>query len=464
MPGIRSGFGLVRRHGWALGLVAVGLALGALVTAVLQNGDSAVYNDQIENGPLFGERTVHFGYLLLGRVFHLVLPGAADWQMNVMTLVVGTAGALAAYATTLALTRSGPAAFAAGLGVFVAPAYLRGSLASEVDVPLAAFVALAFACWFRGHTKTAAALYGYSMLVSPLASLALPAFVLTPPPSAAPPPRAALRSHLRRVALFGVVSLAVFLPIVVIFHKNYLYGGHGILRTTRTTYDLGGQVERSVEFFGRESWLVVLWLAGAVVAFRSGFRAWLAGVAAVALASVLFGERFKDVPVQLTTTVLAAPLIGFVVDAALSLWRGERRALRVVCVAGLAAVADMLGVTGARSLEATRSFIARGERERAAYSELAQAFPGDVMLVHSQGYGQARGFERVVYGRTRTEHVISYPTFRAGCAAYANERHAFWLGQAPYDAPCPELAERFERTTRRFHGMSFHLLVPRAPS
>lgn len=439
-----------------------GLALCSLVTPVLQNGDAAVYNDQIERGDL-RLRAVHFGYLLLGCVFRRLLPGATDWQMNLMTVLLGTAGALAVYATTHTFTRCGPAALVAGLSVLAAPAYLRGMLASEVDVPIAVVIALAFALWVGKSVKLAGAVYGYAMLVSPLASLGLPAFLLTPPPGAdAPDARRAFTAQLRRVALFGVVSLAVYLPVVVVCRNSYFNGGHGLLHAPRAPYELAAQWGRSMKFFGAERWLVALWLAGAVVAFTRGFRAWLAGILAVAVASVAFGERFSDVPVQLTTTTLAAPLAGFVVAAALSFFKNGRVAARLASASVLAALAALLFVTAARSLAGARDFVARLERERTAYLELGRAFPEGVVLVNPQSFQQARPFERVVYGRTHgAGHVISQREFSAACSEYARERHAFWFGKPPYSPPCRELAERYVSTTRHFQGTRFHLLVPR---
>jgi hypothetical protein len=81
-------------------VVAAALALvswlGALTAPVLQSGDAAVYNDQVNRRHL-AVRMSHIGYLALGIVFRALLPGPTDLVMNRMTVVIGVAGLAVIY-------------------------------------------------------------------------------------------------------------------------------------------------------------------------------------------------------------------------------------------------------------------------------------------------------------------------------------------------------------------------------
>jgi hypothetical protein len=68
-----------------------------LVRPVLQNGDTAVYNDQID-AHFFTGRAIHIGYFMLGALFHALLPFRTDTSMAKVTRGVAFAAPLAALA------------------------------------------------------------------------------------------------------------------------------------------------------------------------------------------------------------------------------------------------------------------------------------------------------------------------------------------------------------------------------
>ena len=423
------------------------LALTLLLEPVLQNGDAAVYNERVDERHL-GERTVHIGYVALGIVFRTLLPGPTDLVMNAMTVVLGLVGQLAVYASALRASRSPLASAAAALALLAVPAYLRGMLLSEVDVPLAALVALAFALFVYGRPAWAGAAFGAALLVSPLAVCGLPMLLA----AGLLPHEPALdwRQRALRFARFAAVAALVYVPPVAYHWREYLYGGRGLLRVP-APFDWPKQLKLSTLFM-QASWLLLIpVLVGGAAAIAKRMGVLVAGGALTALLALAL-DRFNDVPAQLPTAVLVAPWIALAIALA---GRWQRLAPALACLALIASLA-------ATGLARVRGQIAGLASERDAYTTLAQSSGGRVYMVGARNFTQARRFERTVYGRSYTGHVITRRDVRENCAKLGRSGAYLWFARGSPYLPCFTMRKRYEESAVELGGVSYRLLVPRA--
>jgi hypothetical protein len=455
---IKHALAWFRRHVWGVAVVAVSAPLVALVRPIVQNGDAARYNEQVEAGR-FASRAFHIGYIAIGYVFCRLLPGGTDWLMNLLTLVLGTGGALAVYTIARGFECSAPASFVAAVSLLTAPVYLTGSVASEVDVPMAALSVAALALWLRGKDKLAGAVFALAMLVTPLSSVALPAFLV---PSSNRQRWPNLRTQARRIAVFAAVSLALYAPVVLWHRHSYFYSPRGVLSPGHGHIELLLQLRRSGQFFGAQPVVTACLLAGAVAACVRRHQGYVLGFFLVVTAAAVFGQRFADVPVHLVSTAVGAPLIAVFVDwtaKELRAWPGFGRtgslALLAVILVALAAAA--LG-----SLVNTKHFVDAALRERALYREMQDAFPDDLVLVGPAHFAQAgrfmRALPRIGGHQART---LSRATLDENCQEFAQGRPlTFLLNRPPFRAPCRELDQNYRSVVRRFRKKGYHFLVP----
>lgn len=443
LPARGYGFGALA----ALGLL---FALWPLVQPVLQNADTAVYNDQIDARDL-GGRTTHIGYMALGVLFRALIPGQTDRVMNAMTLILGVAGLYAVYAASYRLCRSSLGGLLAAASVAAIPVYLKGMLLSEVDVPLAAFVAIAFCFALHERVILAATAYGCAMLISPLGGLSLaPVLIAVTWPLGT---RNNLATWLRRFMLFAAVSVAIYGSVVVPHWQEYIYGGRGLLHAPRRAFNLAAHARRSLHFAERELGpMLGLWLLASASALRRKlYGLVLGGLLAVAVA-LTFGERFVDVPVQLPTALLLAPWLGFVVAT-------QQRALNgALALASAALIAQW----GSEAFLGTSALVARATAERAAYDALRRQSSHELLLANANGFSDYC-MVRMLFGRVDVEQVFDRPHFQRECEhiARAEETYTIVLARGPFRAPCAALEARYELVTQRAGSRQFKLLVAR---
>lgn len=455
--GIQDVLAWSRRHAWGIAVVAAGLSLVALVRPIVQNGDAARYNEQVEAGR-FAARAFHIGYMAIGYVFCGLLPGDTDWLMNLLTVLLGTGGALGVYALARTFECSPPASFVAAVSVFAAPLYLLGSVASEVDVPMAALAVIALALWVRGRDGLAAAVFALAMLVTPLSSVALPAFLV---PASHLRQSTTWRTHARRVAVFAAVSLLFYAPVVWWHRHGYFYSRRGVL--SHGHIELGPQLQRTLAYFRDQRALVACVIAGAIAAAARGRGGSVAGYVLVVAAVTVFGARFPDVPVHLLSTALGAPFIGVAIDWAWKELRPTPRFGTVASGAALAAIVLTVAGTAVGSLAETRRFLDEAMRERALYREMQAAFIDPLLMVSPNHFAQQGRFARALPRLRRQERTLRRATFDENCAEFAKgPPYTFLLNRPPFRAPCPALERRYLLVTRKFRRKSYHFLVAKA--
>ncbi len=277
------------------------------VRSALQNGDSAVYNEQVHSREL-GARTTHWGYLLTGVVFDTILPFDTDTNMNVLCVAFGAAGLTALYLVASRILGSpkwGALAVIAGVNY----PYLRSMVLSEVDTVMCSLLLLSLASIQRRRDEVAGLLFGYAMAVSPLASVWLPV-LLGELAHGREEQAPRWRDGVRRALRFALPGLVIYVPVLLFHWQDYLFGARGVLSGPRQPFDSWAQLERSGKFLWRRGkWVWALSMVGLGVALVGRHRrppkslAW--GLFIGAATAAITSERFLDVPIQLPTLALS---------------------------------------------------------------------------------------------------------------------------------------------------------------
>ncbi len=293
-------------------LAAISLGNLLLLSPVLQNGDSAVYLDQIARGD-FSIRTSHIGYMAWGWLAKQLIPLPLETAMNLVCLLHASLAAWAMWMLSRLYGANKSLLWMAPLFAFTLPALLRSAVMSEVDTIQTAWILLSLWLYLSQRPAWAGPPFAMAMLVSPLSSLSLPLFLfLTPPASQSPVPakERSLGPWLRRVSFFAASSLLVYLPVVVAVAEDYFQGPRGVFTAPHHPFDLVAQLQRSLFFYLANGLLLLpfLFLMLAELLFGASLHrhrrvAWvLLGTFGL---MVLAGERFDDVPVQLPLLCVA---------------------------------------------------------------------------------------------------------------------------------------------------------------
>jgi len=431
----------------ALATIVLFVAHLWLVAPVLQNGDGAVYNEQIEQCTL-GIRSPHVGYMVLGMVFNEILPFGTERNLNLMCLVFASFGAAAIIAIARRYGSTWLAAVFAGMLVFGIRSYLRGAVLAEVDGVACSLILIALASWVFGYRIAAGIAYGAAMLVTPLSSLSLPVFLFTSNRE-----RTTLRNLLQHsldLCIFGVSALAAYVPLVLCFWQDYWHGGRGLLRAPRQPWDLHEQVMRSVRFFSTPAmpW-VVLGLAGILLGTTKRKSIAFGTLMAIAVAATV-GERFLDVPVQLPQLCMLAVLAVLVVDRIAN----KKVMLCVLCV--LWAMSALPSY-----LDERREILDKlGLVE--TYKEMAKQTPKLMVVGLGDSWIDGLQFERIIYHRTKLGLGLDYRQFRSSSRTISRTHrdYTIWLmSPAPTDIMNPFL-KAWRKESRSIRDQAFEVWLP----
>jgi hypothetical protein len=437
--------------------VALFVANAWLLRPVLQNGDSAVYNRQIELKVL-GDRATHFGYFALGIAFNAVLPWATEMNMNVMLLSLGIAGLVAVYLAAHSLSGSRVAAICSVFLALGLHSELRGMLLSEVDVAAVSLIALAFACFLRGAVVRAGALFGFSVLITPLSGPMVVVFLLT----AAVNPMAIRDSvwrHVRKLLEFAAAALVVYLPPVLANYQNYFYGSRGVFRAPRSAFSLSERLQRSYAFALNDAGLALPIFALGLLACLLSARVWRVGQPALALLVSLLvmslaGQQFTDVPVQLPNLLLLAILPA--VAIARTRWT-------------LAIGPVVIGAACFFSLRSNYASvladIASRERDRRLCLGIReQSRPHEPLLVGVSGWGETQMLGRLAGVGPNPATVISWRDFVRDEQRWstAEAAHVFWFFRRVTPRQVGPLLVDHALEKRTVEGRVFQVLIPLA--
>lgn len=268
------------------------------------NGDAVVYAEQIRHAN-FAERTTHLGYYLIAYPVSF-LPFLLSHSLNLLNCAFGAG--VVVFAGLIGQEVSG-SKIVGPLSALVVAAncFLVGnSVNAEVYIPQTFFLLLAMYLWRRDWTFAAGLGFGIAFLITASSALAAPFFVVMRPK---------WRPLVALGAVAGVVAVGALLPVL----DNYLYGARGLMGATGlgVDYKLATLKTGRDLFFGFFALMPFL-IAGAIeCSRRPDLRRFGLAVAAMWVAIFVFGERYMDVPVQLTTYALGGIIVAIGIEATL---------------------------------------------------------------------------------------------------------------------------------------------------
>ena len=428
----------------------------SLLRPLLQNGDSAVYNQQIDDHDL-SHRSTHVGYFALGMLFNELLPFSTDLNMNVMLLVVGFLGLAALYFTAKLWSRSRLVALTSVVLALGLPSQVRGMLLSEVDGVSVAFVAMAFACFVRGATWIAGLLFGFSVLVTPLSGPLLVLFLLCVPVRRAGA-LGVLAQHAKRLARFGFAALLVFVPAILLVYRDYVHGPRGLLHAPRSAMSVPQRIAHSVHFMSDELGYALPLCAVAVVLCLKSPRLWRTGQPALALlcsmlVTAVVGDRFMDVPVQLPNLVLLGILPAIAYGQS-----GRLVRVGLVLLFGLCLVGVQRSHAGIlRDLES------REQDRNLCLAIRAESGPRAPVLVGISGFHQSRSFERYASTPEQRALVLEWGAFVRSQRRWLDpaQQTRIWFFRGVPARQIGPLLERYSLESRAIGARRFRVLVPR---
>jgi Glycosyltransferase family 87 len=443
-----------KREPWLELLVFLALfALYAtLIANVVQNGDAAGYNEQIESG-VFAAREIHVGYMALGAAFRALLPLPTDAALNVMALSFGFA-ALGALYLTAKRWGSRPAAVGSVLCALCSFDYVRSMVLSEVDILSASLVIIAYACYALQRPILAGAVFGVAMLSTPVTLSFVPLFVFT---FALDPrgPGVTVRVQFFRVLRFGLAGLIVYMPWVVWHWHAYFWGKRGVFTSPYAPFHGQEQITRCLEVFKDNAWGLLPWFFAGLIAALWDRRRWqqdqpAIGIVLSVITTTLLVDRAGDVPVHLPTF----PLVGLI--ACLFLDRLATASRLVWAVPWCAFL--LMGVPAYLS---SRTEVEDRRQLWKTYTEIRdQSRPLPAMLVDlPKGFSTHRFFEHYAQGTAPSlvEFRRQLRALRSGPEEYV----IYFAARIPKDIE-GELRERYVSTVRVVNGDSYRVLVPRS--
>lgn len=440
----------------AFAVLALFGAYSTLVHDIVQNGDAAVYNEQVEQH-IFGERPIHVGYMLCGALFHALLPCGVDRAMNLMALSFGIAGVAATYSTA-ARWGSWRTGASAVLFLLCSATYVRAMVMSEVDILSASLVAISFAAYVRGNVVVAGLIFGAAMLATPVTLGVIPLFVFTFAISERGIP-ATIGQQAWRVLRFGLAGLALYAPWVVTHFHDYFWGSRGIFTAPASRFDAAAQLLHALRFFREDAWgLVPLYLT-ALVAMACDRARWLRdqpalAVLIAAITCALAVDRAGDVPVYLPLVPITAICGALFLE---QLARGARVVWALPCLAFAS-----MGLPASR---AVRAEVWKNQELADTYADMrAQSLPLEPMLADLPGgFTPRRIFEHYVSGRSYNGLALSaselgrlLPALASGSKRYV----IYYSRRVPANIE-QALAPRYSVEIRLVNGRRYTVLDPR---
>jgi len=313
----------------ALGLGAVAFILfAALAPNALETGDAATYAQSIATGNL-GETTIHLGYYLLGIVVTPLIPLPADRSLNIVSAACGGLSVLSIFLIAHLISGKKHVALVATLLLLTHDMFIRHALYAEVYLPQTSFLLLAILLWLRNRPILTGAAFAMSVLITPSAVFAVPCLVI-------------LRPQRRALSLMGLTAAALLVIAILPNYQDFFFGPRNLLRASRAAFSpIHALNKEGVELlFGFFASLPLITCGIVAAAVRPRFRVPGLAVASLWLVSLLLGERFTDVPVQLPTYAVLCLLggLGFSLLPALPRKRRWARLLPLLALLSSAAV------------------------------------------------------------------------------------------------------------------------------
>ncbi len=290
----------------------------ALAPNALTNGDPAVYAQQIKRADFSG-RTTHIGYYLIASVLTIFAPDFSDRALNLLNCFFGAATLGVGSLLAIALGGGRIAAITAALVLISNHLVVLNSLHAEVYIVQTFFLVLALYLWLRRWPVAAGLAFGVATLVTPSTLLAAPAFPL-------------LRPRLKALLRLGFAAAAILAACLGLVLEDYLWGPRGLLRAASGLVDLrhAAAKEGFELIFGFFAFLPLVVLGLGMLAAKPSLRRPAWAVAIMWSVTLIFGEKFVDVPVQLPTYVVLGAVAGLAGEKALSLAAANEASTRSI--------------------------------------------------------------------------------------------------------------------------------------
>jgi hypothetical protein len=236
----------------------------------------------------FTERPVHLGYYLLGAGFIRLFPGSNDRAVNLMNCFLGALSIMLVYFITLTICHKYIPAIAASLLLFTHYMFLENSIYAEVYTPQVCFFLLSILLWLLNKPIFAAITFLFSFLITPIAILALPCFLI-------------LRPRLRPLLLFCAIFLVSASVAIFPVHQYYFFGSRGLFEAASRPFDIKWALNKEGREIVSGFFLCIpLLVTGLLEIFgRKQLRPFAFALLILWLATLFSAEKISDVSPQL---------------------------------------------------------------------------------------------------------------------------------------------------------------------
>ncbi len=183
------------------------------------NGDSAAYNQQIEDMNLH-ERTVHWGYIAVGILFTRMMPLPIDLSMNILAALLSAVGISATFLICYKLTEDVLASyFSAGI-LLSSKTFFENSVFTDVYQAQTVFILLAILFWlYQKSDLLTAVFFLVAQLMNPITVVTIPLFFLR-------------YFSYKRILKCIFYILPLYIIFLYIYWNDLWYSPRGVLGTT----------------------------------------------------------------------------------------------------------------------------------------------------------------------------------------------------------------------------------------
>jgi len=425
----------------ALGDSILPLILGLLnlvfflpfISDALVNGDSAVYNEQIDTLNL-SIRTVHWGYYVIGIAFSRLSPFITDLDMNLMSALFGSLGIVFVFLITLKLTGNRMASLVAALILLSSEIWVINSIFAEVYIVQASLILLSYLLWLSHKETWAGFAFLWAQLVAPTSVCALPGLLIK-------------KASLHQYVQFSIAAFLPFLLFVSVYFSDYFFSGRGVIRSLALGMSWGDSLQKGLFQIKANFLPMSLFIGLGGVQWLLSRHDSSSRVAIATLLSfvvTLLADKTVHPTAQLPTCTLLAILggMGFWWLTRQPLFRTKLKSLLLYLLSFL-----LIGINFGGHLERTFDFVESVRQ----YKHLCL----EVNRVAAEGYiaisGWSRGmlFERYVYGKSYTGRWLAYewidvkghPHQRRWQQVLEEGRKEIWILERPTKSILDQLSE-----------------------
>jgi len=261
-------------------------------------GDPAIYTQLINNSE-FSHAAVHLGYYVLGVFFTKLLPFSDCMSLNIMNCFFGAAIGSIFFLLVYMIIKNYLYSLISVLFLTTNYYFIYNTLYAEVYISQTFFIVLALFLWLRSRPIFTGVSLVISYLISPSTLFALPAFFFLRP---------FFKDLVKITITFGMFAILLIYPL----YSDYLYGDRGLLTTGFSINLVTAVIKELYQFFiGFLMLLPLLYFGLKEAILSSEKRIFVVFLFILFLITLIFVERFLDVPVQLATFIFLYVFLGF---------------------------------------------------------------------------------------------------------------------------------------------------------